>query len=153
MGWLFKAGSSRRDLIAENTKGWERTKEDGTIIKSTCLAHCYRGGIFSGVLWSVWERTFVKDGQQVEPTQRWIVCDLLRCVQGEWGYKDMEESMHPYFYSCPLKYLTLVPIEEFGGHAEWRELVRSYHSRITEKRRGRKAARHGGNQTESETPT
>ena len=94
MGWLFKAGFSRRDLIAENTKGWERTKEDGTIIKSTCLAHCYRGGIFSGVLWSVWERTFVKDGQQVEPTQRWIVCDLLRCVQGEWGYKDMEESMH-----------------------------------------------------------
>ena len=25
MGWLFKAGISRKDLIAENTKGWERT--------------------------------------------------------------------------------------------------------------------------------
>lgn len=141
MGWLFKTGYSRHDLIADQTKGWERIKENGTIVKSTCLAHCYRGGIFSGVLWSVWERTFVKDGQQIEPTQRWIICDLLRCVQGEWGYKSMEESMHPFYYSCPLKYLDLVPIEQFGGHAEWRELVGQYHVRITEKRRARKAAR------------
>lgn len=142
MGWLFKAGSARRDIIEENTKGWERTNEDGTTIKSACLAHCYRGGVFSGVLWSVWERIFVKDGQQVEPTQRWIVCDLLRYQKDYgWGYKDMEESMHPYFYSCPLGYLDMVPIEEFGGHAEWRELVRSYHARITEKRRARKTTR------------
>ena len=48
--------------------------------------------------------------------------------------------MHPYFYSCPLKYLDLVPIEQFGGHAEWRELVRKYHARITEKRRAKKGA-------------
>lgn len=141
MGWLFKTGYSRHDLIQERTKNWERIKDDGTIINSTCLAHCYRGGVFSGVLWSVWERTFIKEGQQTEQPQRWIICDLLRCVQSEWGYKDMEESMHPYFYSCPLKYLELVPIEKFGGHAEWRELVHKYHARITEKRRARKAAR------------
>lgn len=141
MGWLFKAGYSRREMIADNTKGWEQTKDDGTTIKSVCLAHCYRGGVFSGVLWSVWEQTFAKDGQQAEPPQRWIVCDLLRYVQGEWGYKDMEESMHPYFYSCPLKYLDLVNIEQFGGHAGWRDLVRQYHTRSTEKRRARKAAR------------
>lgn len=141
MGWLFKAGVSRKDLIAENTKGWERTKEDGTTVASVCLAHCYRGGVFSGVLWSVWERSFIKDGQQVEQPHRWIVCDLLRYVDGEWGYKDLEESMHPYFYSCPLKYLELVPIEQFGGHPEWRGQVHEYHARIAEKRRIRKAAR------------
>ena len=141
MGWLFKTGYSRQDMIAERKKGWEQTKDDGTTIKSSCLAHCYRGGIFSGVLWSVWERTFVKDGQQTEPPQRWIICDLLRFLQSEWGYKDIEEVMHPFYYSCPLKYLDLVPIEQYGGHAEWRELVRKYHARITEKRRDRKAAR------------
>ena len=141
MGWLFKSGISRRDLIAENTKGWERIKEDGTVIKSTCLAHCYRGGVFSGVLWSVWERTFIKDGQKIEQPQRWIICDLLRYVDGEWGYKDMEESMHPFFYSCPLGYLDMVPLDVYGGHAEWRELVSQYHARSTEKRRARKAAR------------
>ena len=140
MGWLFKTGISQQELIAENTKGWERARDDGTVIQSACLAHCYRGGVFSGVLWSVWERTFVKD-EQLEPPQRWIICDLLRYADGAWGYKDMEESMHPHFYSCPLGYLILVPIEQFGGHAEWRELVRQYHTHITEKRRVRKAAR------------
>ena len=141
MGWLFKAGMSRQDLIAEQTKGWQQTLGVGTVVNLTCLAHCYRGGVFRSVLWSVVERTIVKDGQQDGLPQRWIICDLLRYVNGEWGYKDMEESMHPYFYSCPLKYLELVPLEQYGGHAEWRELVRQYHARITEKRRARKAAR------------
>lgn len=141
MGWLFKAGQSRQDLIAERTQGWERTNNDGTSIKLSCLAHCYRGGIFSGVLWSVWERTFTTNDQQVELPQRWIICDLLRCVSGEWGYKDIDESMHPFFYSCPLGYLDIVPIEEFGGNAEWRSLVRKHHARIAEKRRSRRSIR------------
>ena len=143
MGWLYITGISRRELIADNTTNWERTKEDGTIIKSTCLAHCYRGGVFSGVLWSVWERSFIKDEQPVEQPQRWIVCDLLRCDGGEWGYKELEESMHPYFYSCPLGYLNLVPIEQFGGNAQWRSLVNQFHARSIEKRRAKKAARCG----------
>jgi len=140
MGWLYIAGISRRELIADNTRNWERTREDGTIIKSTCLAHCYRGGIFSGVLWSVWERTFMKDDQPVEQPQRCIVCDLLRCDGGEWGYKDMEESMQPYFYSCPIGYLNLVPLDRFGGNAQWRSLVKKYHAQSTEKRLAKKAA-------------
>ena len=141
MGWIFKPGITRQELIAEQIKGWERTREDGTVVKLTSLAHCYRGGVFSGVLWSVWERTFIKDDQQIEPPQRWIICDLLRCVGGEWGYKDIEESMHPYFYSCPLKYLDLVPIDQNGGNVEWRGLVRQYHARIAEKRQSQKAIR------------
>ena len=137
MGWLFKAGISRRDLIAENTKGWERTKEDGTVIKSTCLTHCYRGGVFSGVLWSVWERTFTKDGREVQPSERWIQCDVLHCYRGEWGYKDMEESMFPYYFSCPLGYLSEVPLDRYGGNSEWREAVVEHHRRQAEKRKSR----------------
>ena len=128
MGWLYTAGISRRELIAVNTANWERTKEDGTNIKSTCLAHCYRGGIFSGVLWSVWEQTSLKEEQPVEQPQRWIVCDLLRCDGGEWSYKGMDESMQPYFYSCPLGYLQLVPLDRFGGNTQWRSLVKKYHA-------------------------
>ena len=91
MGWLFRCGSTRRGLIEERIEGWERSNTDGLVITSTCLAHCYRGGSFSGVLWSVWERTFTKDGEEAEPTQRWIQCDLLRYSKhdGAWGYKDM----------------------------------------------------------------
>jgi hypothetical protein len=143
MGWLFKPGSNRKGLIEERQKGWEHQQANGTLIKSSCLAACYRGNPFSGVLWSVWERTFEKDGQQVEPTQRWIVCDLLRydrCDEG-WGYKDMEESMHPYYYSCPLGYLEMVPIDQFGGNAEWRGMVHEHHERLKEKRQQRRLAR------------
>jgi hypothetical protein len=140
MGWLFTCGSSLRDQIAENTKGWERITDEGVTVTSTCLAHCYRGGRFSGVLWSVWERTFQRNGQSTEPRQRWIGCDLLRYQSNYgWGYKDMEESMHPYYYSCPMKYLDMVPLDQFRGHVEWREGVKSYHARAKERRQQRRA--------------
>lgn len=123
-------------MIAERAENWERTTPEGMTVKSVCLAHCYRGGAFSGVLWTAWERTFVKDGTEAEPTERWIGCDLLRYQKDfGWGFKDMEESMHPYYYSCPLKYLSLVPIDQYGGNAEWRENVQRYHARQQAKRR------------------
>ena len=140
MGWLFTPGSTRRGLIAERIDGWERTNDDSTVITSKCLAHCYRGGSFAGVLWSVWERSFDRNGEQAEPTQRWIMCDLLRYERDGWGFKDIEESMGPFYYSCPQKYLGMVPLDEFGGNAEWREQVVSYHQHQREKRRARRAA-------------
>ena len=134
MGWLFKSGSTRRDLIEERTKSWERESGE-MLMKSTCLAHCYRGNVFSGVLWSVWERTFTNDNEELQPTERWIQCDLLKYQRDYgWGYKDMEESMHPYYYSCPRKYLEMVPLDVYGGNPEWREGVREYHARQKERR-------------------
>ena len=138
MGWLFTPGSDRKTLIAERAESWERTLGNSVEVKSVCLAHCYRGNSFTGVLWSVWERTFANhDGDDKYKTQRWIQCDLLRfdrCNDG-WGYKDMEESMHPYYYSCPLKYLEMVPIDQFGGNEEWRQIVREHHEQRRAKRR------------------
>jgi hypothetical protein len=140
MGWLFTPGSTLKSQIAERTKGWQHVTPDGMTVNSTSLAHCYRGGAFSGVLWTVWERTFEKNGQQVRPTERWIGCDLLQFSKHDlgWGYKDMEESMGPYFYSCPLKYLDMVPQV---ASESWREGVRQYHARQLEKRRSRRAAK------------
>ncbi len=136
MGWLFTRGSTRKELITEQTKNWTANGPDDTTVNTTCLAHCYRGGRFSGVLWSVWERTFVRNGEAVQPTERWITCNLLRCRKDDgWGYKDLDESMHPFYYSCPLRYLNLVPIEVHGGCKEWREGVRRYHARQRETRR------------------
>lgn len=136
MGWLFTPGSTRRNLIAERTKGWERTT-DGMTVKTERLAHCYRGGIFSGVLWTVWERTFEKDGEQVQPTERWIGCDLLEYSKRDegWGYKDMDESVGPFYYSCPLSYLEMVPVV---SNEEWRQCVRDFHERQRAKRQAKK---------------
>lgn len=142
MGWLFRCSMTRKGLIAERTEGWERTNPDGLVITSTCLAHCYRGGSFSGVLWSVWERTFMAEGTESSPKQRWIQCDLLRHQNGDgWGYKDLEESCGPYYFSSPMKYLAMVPLDQYGGNAEWREQVLLHHKRSAEKRRARRAAK------------
>ncbi|QDU80469.1 hypothetical protein Pla110_21990 [Polystyrenella longa] len=135
MGWLFRVGLSRKELIAERTQEWERTGDDGMEVKTTCLANCFRGNTFSGVLWSVWERTFQKDDGDIQPTERWIACDLLRYQSDAWGYKDMDEAMGPYYYSCPMKYLEMVPMDQFGGNTEWRETVHSHHERRRQKRR------------------
>jgi len=136
MGWTYPHGVNRKQLIAQRVEGWERDTGE-MLVRSTCLKHCYRGGVFSGVLWTVWERTFTTEDKEVQPTERWIQCDLLRCDGGEWGYKDMEESMGPYYFSCPLGYLELVPIDRFGGNAEWREEVIEHHRRRAEKRKNR----------------
>ena len=142
MGWLFKAGYSRQQLIVQRSSDFEHVRDDGTEVRSKCLAHCYRGGVFSGVLWTVWERSVHLGEIEVEKRQRWIGCDLLRCERNfGWGYKDMEESMHPHFYSCPLGYLSLVPLDEYGGHAEWREGVQQYHAKSAEKCRAKRASR------------
>jgi hypothetical protein len=134
MGWLFTHGSTRQGLIRERTANWDRTTEDGMLVKTNCLAHCFRGCRFSGVLWAVWERTFTKDNQEAQPTERWITCDLLRYQMGYgWGYKDMDESMGPYYYSCPLGYLDMVPLDQYGGNEHWREGVKAHHARRAEK--------------------
>ncbi len=115
MGWLFIYGSSKQDIIRERSKDWENDK-----VRSTCLAKTIRGNVF----WSVRAHTNKETGE----TFRFIACDLLGSdpTYG-WGYKDMEESMHPYYYSCPLKYLEMVPEQDGVTCPEWREQVREYH--------------------------
>lgn len=71
MSWLFKVGSTQRELISQRIEEWEHQSGE-MLVKSSCRAQCFRGGRFSGVLWSVWERNFTKDDQEVKPKQRWI---------------------------------------------------------------------------------
>jgi hypothetical protein len=137
MGWLFREDITRKELIADITKSWERQSGD-MLVQTECLAKCFRGGSFSGVLWAVLERRFIKNGEDVEPRQRWITCDLIQYRRDSgWGYKNLEESMHPYYYSCPIKYLNMVPIDEYGGNAEWRKEVIEHHQRQREKRQSK----------------
>ncbi|MCA9380929.1 hypothetical protein KC678_01565, partial [Candidatus Dojkabacteria bacterium] len=47
-----------------------------------------------------------------------------------WGYKDMDESMHPYYYNCPLSFLDMTPV----ACEEWRQHVRNYHATIAQQK-------------------
>lgn len=100
MGWTFVSNiHSRKDLIQYLNK---RTYSDP--IDGKCIKFCVRGN----VLWSIWE-LFNKETQI---TKRFIGCDLMQNGGREgWGYRDMEESCHPYYYTCPLSYFDLVPLE------------------------------------------
>lgn len=105
MGYNFLTGASRRyviDYLIKPRDGW------------TCLRHCLVGN----VLWTVVQHVNA-EGQ----TNLYLNCILLARSGGDWGYKDMGESSHPYYYSCPLAYLDLVPV----ANEEWRAKVKAYH--------------------------
>lgn len=110
MGWYYQ-DSSRKTLINQLTKEYK----NGTMVRK-CIKHCYRGNPGRGVLWSVWNLIDENSGKVVD---EWIGCDIMQYNSGQWGYKPLSESMHPYYYSCPLSYFKLVP----RGNDEWRKLV------------------------------
>ncbi|WP_395065453.1 hypothetical protein [Paraburkholderia silvatlantica] len=112
MGWLFGHGQTRSQLIERLTRYEEH---GGTTHR--CLRHCTSGN----VLWTVWEIM-----RPDAASSRYIGCDLLAYDKNcaGWGYKDMCEKMQPFYYSCPLAYLDMVP----PASPEWREHVYAWHS-------------------------
>lgn len=119
MGWLFSS-RTRSELIQDLIR-----PEDTARASVRALVHTLRGN----VLWSVIEVTAKAEG--VYPglapgeSMRYIRCDLLQRRGGDWGYKAMDESMAPYYYSCPLRYLDMA--KELSP--SWREKVRAHHAR------------------------
>lgn len=41
-----------------------------------------------------------------------------------WGYKDMDETMHPYYYDFPASWLDMLSPTDSTSANEWRECVR-----------------------------
>ena len=118
MGWLFSP-RTRAELIRDLTQ-----PEDQARAHVRVIAHTLRGN----VLWSVTEVTAKTEGTHPDlkpgESMRYIRCDLLQRSGGELGYKAMDESMAPYYYSCPLRYLDMA--KELSPI--WREKVRAHHA-------------------------
>lgn len=112
MGWYSNKGN-RKYVIEQLTAGNNRTK---------CIRHCYRGNAFIGVLWQVWECSII--------SKTFITVDILEYRYGQWYNKPLDESMGPYYHSCPLAYLDLAPVE----NAVWRKSVYEYHAKAKSKR-------------------
>ncbi|MBV2205740.1 MAG: hypothetical protein KUL87_09990 [Pseudomonas sp.] len=118
MGWLYSS-RSRSELIHHLIQ-----PEDHPQASIRVIAHALRGN----VLWSVVEVTAkVEDvHKDLAPgeSMRYIRCDLLQRSGGQWGYKGMDEFVHPLYYTCPLSYLEMAPERS----SEWRKEVRAYHA-------------------------
>lgn len=140
MGWMWPFDANKQSLISMLTEE-SQVARPGCIITTKCLRHCYRGNRFSGVLWAVWERAYAYSDGRTQDKDRFIVCNIMRGTKEGWGYKDVEEACGPYHVSCPISYLDMVPLERFGGDAEWRERVRAAHRRSVEKQRAKRKAK------------
>ena len=134
MGWTVPFDMPHRaDLIADRVKTQEQKNSDGTVTTWKSLAHCYRGGMRSGVLYIVWEVATVNPDEIIK-SHRFIEIDLLKYGKDNqcgstWGYKDMTEECGPYNYSCPLSYLDMVPEPDSEYARNWRKGVREYHDK------------------------
>lgn len=116
MGWLFTEGQTKKEVIERVTRTWTTT-EDGDTITYMATDKAIRGNC----LWVVFQR------ESGTGTTAFIALFLLRKERlYGWGYKDMQESMHPYYYTCPLSFLDKAPV----ACEPWREQVRAYHARM-----------------------
>lgn len=119
MGWLFSeawpTASSMRDHLRDELK------KSGNVILDDALTN-YGRHYFA----------LVKKGDA--PAVIFVALLDKRASNGwtGWGYKDMDEGMHPYTYDCPLR---IVDRADADGPADnedgknWRSMVRAYHAK------------------------
>jgi len=126
MGWYYSLNATRTEVINELTSSASMEGKDGGKVERKTLAKSFKGR-YSGTLYAVHEDTFFKADGSVEKARRWIGVYLFKFRKDDgWGYKPMEEGMGPFSYSCPLKYLGMVPEV---AHQAWRDGVIHYHAR------------------------
>lgn len=117
MGWYYTYGSKAEDVRKELL---ESTPAHLNLIGHATTA-------FGRRLWIVYEQK--NDGG------RFIMLFLIQERKGEAGYKDIDESMGPYYFDCPLSLLDLAEPRAEGITGEWRTAVRNAHAHVRNQRR------------------
>lgn len=122
MGWLFKHGATRRDIIEEVTG--PQTNEAGhkwNTIKRAAVGNN---------LWAV-----IEHAEPNGKTDRYIMLFKLAKSREGWGYKDIGEDCGPYEHDCPLSFFDLAPLadDDKSYARDWRERVRQAHARRNQK--------------------
>lgn len=122
MGWLFSSSWSDRETLRDHLVNGNGLKH---------LKSCWKGNN----LWAVCEYTYPENHQERPGLTIQFVALYLCAKHGKgmdgWGYKDMDESAGPCYYTCPISYIEQVEAHEkangYGPHAyaaEWRASVR-----------------------------
>lgn len=108
MGWLF--GERTRAELIERLRRTERYAPHNTLLESTVRGsrHWYLCKHESGLVW--------------------IGLDLLAGRGNQWGYKDMDESVGPCYYDCPISYVNRSTASS-GCSMGWKQSVRDYHAK------------------------
>jgi hypothetical protein len=111
MGWMFLYDCpTKQDLV----RYLIRPQRNDNWTKDT-LRHCCRGNC----LWTV-EKVWNRSNNQF---RTFIMLYLMEKNEGCWGYKDMDEGMGPYYFSCPTSYFKVAGPTEDKGAQVLREKV------------------------------
>ena len=120
MGWDYCHNTTRQKLIDSAIVPFV----GDTGAKVNTIAYADHGGV-------LWTLRHVDYGNG--KTRRGIMCSLIEGGGRSWGQKDMDETMGPYFYDCPL-YLLELAGEPWPGQPHraelannWRKLVVEWH--------------------------
>ena len=111
MGWSTGYRSCK-ELLEQRKRSEKNERIEWTVLKTYYQF---------GTLWKLVEY------KTAEKHVIFIALDLIRNFGKEdgWGYKDIEESMGPCYYNCPLEFLKLTPVE----NQDWRDKVIAYHAK------------------------
>jgi hypothetical protein len=121
---------------ASKPMGWTRNtvpKPKATFV-AECIAELNRyysvaaSTVKGDNLWMIVEKV------QEDPI---ILLYLIDKYEGCWGYKSIAEVEHPFYFSCPLKFLEKAPVK----NQAWRDGVREFHNEKNEKNAGRNKKR------------
>lgn len=88
--------------------------------------------------------TYFAAVQDESTKETWVTIVLTQMQNGEFFYKDMDETVGPYNYNCPESILKLLSPTENKLANEWREKCYEYHKQQAEKKNAfsyRKAAK------------
>lgn len=134
MGWLFSNAWCSPKAVRESLN-----QERGNL---TIVAQ--KATTYGRHLWTLYE---------TQTGERFINLDLMsRDGEYGWGYKDMDESMGPYYYDCPLELLDQAGPTPHETAQRWREKVRAMHARKARKLEvGTKIQMYGNTYTVVET--
>lgn len=103
MGWLF-GFSSASDV--KDSLNRERSKRFKIVDQASTN--------YGRHLWTV---------LQPAEGKSFIVLDLLEKHEGDWGYKDITEDMHPFYYDCPLRLIEAAGPTDHEESNKWRAAV------------------------------
>jgi hypothetical protein len=107
MGWTSYSNYSKSDVIND--------------IKTMYPADM-QWSLVGNNLWGLF--TAIRETERVKVGEKVILLYRLSSFgKNGYGYKDMCESMHPYQYNCPLKFLKESVVE----CQEWRDNVVKFH--------------------------
>lgn len=129
-GRLTMPPTSRQKEI-DKMLTWESKDKDGNILsihkvlKSSMVGSTYYAAV-----------TTAKPGKPtVVRAAVFLTCGRVKHDACIWGYKDIDETMHPYYYDCPASILALLTPTDSKCANEWREGCRRKIAERAERRK------------------